>query len=374
VREAKRQLHRGAAWCALAAACVLVALALAPSARAERFFGVVNPFLNRCGPSQPGNNCLTDRDLQRMSRTGMKLVRWGFRWAVVQPTPGAHNWSSLDQVIGSLANHGIRVMPVMTGTPRWAGRTYGTAPVQSRVARNGWRRFLEASVNRYGPGGDYWTNPALYRSSHPDGPIRPITTWQIWNEPNLRKGAQHVQPGSYVRLMKISHRSIHKADPKAKILLGGMPGYVRTKAWVYLTKLYNHRGFKRTFDAVAVHPYAGDVGPVFIQLRTMRRVMRRHGDGKAPLWITELGWGSDPPAKNQPINKGLKGQKRYLEYVFPLLRQYHKRWHIPHVFWYRWRDPPPNSTGCTFCLSSGLFQHDQKPKPSWRAFKQITRR
>lgn len=352
---------------------VCLVLGLASTAQAEQFFGVVNPFLNRCTSIQQEGNCLATTDLQRMSRTHLQLVRWGFRWAVAQPTPGAHRWSSFDQVIGSLANRGIRVLPVMTGTPPWAGHTYGTAPVHTPVARKGWRRFLKAAVERYGPGGDYWTNPALYRSSHPNGPIKPIKTWQIWNEPNIRKGAQHVQPGNYVRLIKISHRAIKSADRKAKILLGGMPGYVRTKAWVYLSKLYKHRGFKRTFDAVAVHPYAGDVGHVFVQIRAMRRVMKDHHDGGAALWATELGWGSNPPAKNQPINKGPQGQKRFLKFVFPLMRKYHKRWRLRHVFWYRWRDPPPNTPGCTFCSSSGLFRHNQKPKPSWRAFKQITR-
>lgn len=355
----------------VAVACLV--LGLAATAQAQSFFGVVNPFLNRCDGTQKDGECLANKDLQRMSRAHLKVIRWGFRWAVVQPTPGAHRWNSIDQVVGSLASHGMRVLPVMTGTPPWAGRTYGTAPVQTRAARDGWRRFLQASVERYGPGGDYWTNPSLYRADHPNGPIKPIKTWQIWNEQNIRKGAQHVQPGNYVRLLRISHKAIHQADPKAKILLGGMPGYVRTKAWVYLTKLYRHHGFKNLFDAVAIHPYAGDVRHVFVQLKIMRRVMRKHGDGRASLWITELGWGSAPPAENQPINKGPRGQKRYLRFIFPLIRQYHKRWHIRHVFWYRWRDPPPGTPGCTFCSSSGLFRHDQKPKPAWKAFKHITR-
>ena len=28
------------------------------------------------------------------------------------------------------------------------------------------------------------------------------------------------------------------------------------------------------------------------------RVMKRHGDGHTPLWLTELGWGSKPPSRN----------------------------------------------------------------------------
>jgi hypothetical protein len=357
----------------LAAACVALGLG-AGSAQAAGFIGVVNPFLGRCTGTQPDGDCLAGKDLKRMSQANLKVVRWGFRWAIVQPEPGDHRWGVTDQVIGALASRGIRVLPVMTGTPRWAGPSYGTAPVQTSVARKGWSNFLKASIRRYGPGGDYWTDPSLYRSSHPNRPIKPITTWQIWNEQNIRMGAQHVQPGNYVRLMKISHDAIHAADRRAHILLGGMPGYVRTKAWVYLNKLYAHRGFKRQFDAVAVHPYSGDVRHVFVQLRAMRRVMRQHGDARKSLWITELGWGSDPPKKDQPINKGPKGQRQYLRYVFSLLRQYHKRWDIPHAFWYRWRDPPPDTPGCTFCTSSGLFFHNQKPKPAWKAFLNVTTR
>lgn len=357
---------------ALAAVCAVTAFGVG-TAQANRFIGVVNPFLSRCEGSHQKGNCLTNKDLERMSRAHLKLVRWGFRWAVIQPTPGDYRWGQIDSVIGALANRGIRVLPVMTGTPPWAGRTYGTAPVNTRLARKSWRRFLRASVERYGPGGEYWTDPSLYRRSHPNGPIKPIKTWQIWNEQNIRKGAQRVKPGKYVRLVRMSHDAIKSADPKASILLGGMPGYINTRAWVYLKDLYRHHGFKHEFDAVAIHPYSGDVRHVFTQIQAMRQVMAKHHDRHASLWVTELGWGSKRPSPNHPINKGPQGQKRFLKYVFSLMRKYHKRWHIPHVFWYRWRDPPPGTPGCTFCSSSGLFHHNQKPKPSWRAFKHLAR-
>jgi hypothetical protein len=345
----------------------------AGTAQAGQFIGVVNPFATRCDDGHKGGDCLSDKDLRRMSRARVRMVRWGFRWAIVQPTPGAHRWGVVDDVVGSLARRGIRVLPVMTGTPSWAARTFGTAPVDSRRARDGWRDFLEAAVKRYGPGGVYWTDPNLYRSAHPDGPIRPIKVWQIWNEQNIRAGAQYVKPGKYVRLLRISHDAIRDADPKAQILLGGMPGYVRTHAWTYLKKLYHHRRFKREFDAVALHPYAGDFAHVVFQILAMRQVMTRSHDAHSPIWITELGWGSRRPSKATPINKGLQGQKKLLKTSFRLLRHFHTRLHVRRAFWFRWRDPPPHSGGCTFCTSSGLFRHNQKPKPSWRAFKHITK-
>jgi hypothetical protein len=151
-----------------------------------------------------------------------------------------------------------------------------------------------------------------------------------------------------------------------------MPGYVRVRAWVYLNKLYEHRGFKRSFDSVALHPYAGTKHAIRLQLKRMRRVMRRHHDARSHLWITELGWGSKRPDQTTPINKGLRGQKRMLKRTFPYLQHHHRRWRLSHVFWFRWRDPAPGTPGCKFCSSSGLFRHSQKPKPVWRAFKRVT--
>ena len=360
----------------VATALVVALAALAGTAQARGgggFIGVVDPFPTRCGADQKKGDCLSSRDLRRMRRAHLKIVRWGFRWDDVEGTKGLYRWGVTDDTVGALASRGIRVLPVMTGSPTWAAPTFGTAPVNTREARKGWQRFLKAAVKRYGPKGEYWTYPGLYRTEFPGGPIRPIKTWQIWNEQNIQGGRQRVLPRKYARLVRLSHNAIDAANPRAKILLGGMPGYIRSRAWVYLNKLYKRHGLKRKFDAVALHPYSPDVGHVLVQIKQMRRVMRKHHDAGAGLWITELGWGSKRPSEGQPINKGLKGQKRLLKATFPILKRYHRRWNLRHAFWFRWRDPPHGTGGCTFCSSSGLLHHDQKPKPAWRAFKHITK-
>jgi Beta-galactosidase len=362
-------------------AFVIAFAALAGSAGASSrgFIGAVDPFATRCGSDlgigtrAKKGNCLSDRDLQRMQRSGIKTARWGFRWSEVEKVQGTYDWRITDETIGALANRGIGILPVVAGSPAWAARTYGDAPLKTQAARRGWRRFLRAAVNRYGPHGRYWTSPTLYRQQYPNAKPRPIKAWQIWNEQNIRRGAQYVKPGKYRKLVRLAHRAILKADPEATIVLGGMPGYVRTHAWAYLRRLYKHRRFRQKFDAVALHPYAPDVGHVLVQIDRMRQVMKRYHDAHAPLWITELGWGSEHPSKNKPINQGPGGQKRLLKLTFPLLTQYRHLWRIRHAYWYRWRDPPPGTPGCTFCSSSGLFRSNQDPKPAWKAFKQVVR-
>jgi hypothetical protein len=149
-----------------------------------------------------------------------------------------------------------------------------------------------------------------------------------------------------------------------------MPGYVGMHAWDYLDRLYRRPGIKRRFDAVALHPYAPDVKHVMLQIKRVRRVMREHGDGGSGIWITELGWGSDPPDRFE-VNAGIRGQKRKLERVLPRLIRERHRWHLKHVLWFDWRDPLPGQGRCSFCDSAGLFWHNETPKPAWRAFKRV---
>jgi polysaccharide biosynthesis protein PslG len=240
------------------------------------------------------------------------------------------------------------------------------------MARQGWRRFVAAAVHRYGPGGEYWTS--RFQRRFPGGSPRPITTWQVWNEQNLvHTFPPRPSPRVYARLLRMTDQALDAQDPGARVLLGGMPGYVGMHAWDYLDRLYRRPGIKRRFDAVALHPYAPDVGHVMIQIKRVRRVMRSHHDGASGIWITELGWGSDPPDRFG-VNAGTRGQKRKLELALPRLSRERHRWRLKHVLWFDWRDPPRGRGRCSFCDSAGLFWHDETPKPAWRAFRRVNRR
>jgi polysaccharide biosynthesis protein PslG len=362
-------------------ACLLAFLATlavaAPCGQASAsapsgFIGAVFPFSKVCSDLLArSGSCLSAQDLGRMRQANVRYVRWGFRWSHVQPMKLLPpNWHETDAMIGALASRGITVLPVLTATPRWAGATIQTPPVDSARTEGDWRDFLRAAVNRYGPGGIYWTS--IYPAQFPGAPARPIETWQIWNEQNLENTfPPHPSPRRYAELVRISHDAITQADPRARILLGGMPGYVRYRAWHYLDRLYDQPGMKHDFDAVALHPYAPDVRHVTKQIKRVRRVMNAHGDKGAPIWVTELGWGSDGPDKFG-INQGARGQRRMLHRAFPRLERARRPWNLERVFWYDWRDPPPDSHGCSFCRSSGLFRHDGTPKPAWRAFLRVT--
>jgi hypothetical protein len=308
-----------------------------------------------------------------MAATGIGTDRFLLDWAVVEPSPGSFVWP--DEDIGALASHGIRLFPYLWGSPPWVAGAPQDPPVDSAQQEEGWRRFLEAAVARYGPGGSYWTHG--YRQQYgADAKPLPIRSWQIWNEPNLKKfftPGQDVDQSAqkYARLLEISHDAIQSQDPQAQIVLAGLPGFGDVTAWDFLDRLYRVPGIERDFDAAALHPYAPNIIELRDQVEQLRGTMAKHGDQQTPLWFTELGWGSGPPDRFR-LNKGLKGQAILLTAAFKVIVNRRSAWNVQRVFWFDWRDPAPASKlagTCSFCLSAGLLSYNRNPKPAYLAFK-----
>ena len=134
-------------------------------------------------------------------------------------------------------------------------------------------------------------------------------------------------------------------------------------------------GVKNGFDAAAIHAYAPSVKDMLADVGQLRDVMRHNGDGKAPLWIAEIGWGSAPKnSANGGQTKGLQGQKKVLKQSFKALKQKRKKWHIKGVLWFNYRDfaSSGNPQFCAYCGSAGLLNYNYSPKPAWDAFRKFT--
>ena len=91
---------------------------------------------------------------------------------------------------------------------------------------------------------------------------------------------------------------LHGADPGSKVILGGLFGRPlqvppNVRPGTSSPPLPRSPPVKRFFDGVALHPYVADAGAMRAQIENLRRVMRVHHDAATPLYVTELGWGSD---------------------------------------------------------------------------------
>ncbi|MGH2924961.1 MAG: glycosyl hydrolase [Solirubrobacterales bacterium] len=347
---------------ALLAVVALSLLGPAPAgAVRSEFYGIVQ------GATLDGH------DLKGLQKARVRTDRFLLNWGWVQPTgAGSFDWSGPDRLIGGLAAHGMRAVPAIWGNPGWVFGAPALPPLARPKDVLAWRTFLKAAVARYGPDGAYWKAPYHNQHGAHATPL-PIQSWQIWNEPNLKKYfAPQPSPPKYAQLLKVSHDAIKSADRNAQIVLAGMPGYGDINAWDYLSRLYSVGGVKPYFDDAAVHPYGRTVEQSSQEIKKVRTVMSAHDDQDTPLWITEIGWGSAPP-DHFGINQGPQGQQKLLGGAFKLILSHRREWNIGRLFWFHWRDPQsPRPGTCSFCGSAGLLAHNRAPKPAMATFKSFT--
>ena len=358
-------------------AAVLVGLALsllvpatAGAARSE-FFGIVQ------GPTLDGQDIVGTPGAQfkdGMDDARVRTNRFLLNWKWVQPDPGAFRWGAMDKLIGRLAFNGIRTLPALWGNPDWVFGGEARPPLDSTSSQNAWQNFLKAVVARYGPTGSYWATAYKQQYGQNATPL-PIQSWQIWNEPNLKKFyVPYPSPQSYARLVRLSHGAIRSRDSKAQVVLAGMPGYGDVKAWDFLSTFYSQNSptpIKNYFDVVSLHPYAADNAHVRLEIQKVREVMVNRADRATPLWLTEFAWGSDPPDQFG-INKGAL-QDEHLRNTYNMILQNRTAWNVQRLFWYLWRDPrPAGGNSCSFCGSAGLLRYNRTKKAAYSVFRSFT--
>jgi hypothetical protein len=306
-------------------------------------------------------------DFELMREAGVSSVRLPLNWIAVEPKSplsAAPNWDGYDHEIGLAAESGIRIMFVVGAAPEWVAPSL-TLPVNSSWQRWAWSSFLRRAVERYGPGGDFW-------EENLELPYLPIHRWEIWNEENIVTFVSRADPTRYVRLLRLSGRTLHRADPDSQVILGGLFGRPlqippNIASGDYLQRVYRAGEVKPYFDGVALHPYVARARAMRAQIVNLRRIMRIHRDAATPIYVTELGWGSDSgPSRWE---RGLRGQARELSRAFAMLSANRLRWRIGGAWWFTWTD---EGGSCQFCRSAGLLTERRRAKPSWYRFNTWT--
>ena len=367
-----------------AALAIVVAMAVfAGNAMAvsAKFFGVVP------------QSVLSQEQFNTLKQGGVKSMRLPLLWAAVQSTRGAaYDWTSIDPLIERAAQSGIEVLPFAIAPPTWAvpnatipGTGGAKAPARLPVtgsSATAWANFLKAAVARYGNGGQFW-------AEHPTLPQMPIKDWQIWNEPNFKYFVAKPNPTEYGKLVKNSAAAIKSVDPTAQIILAGLfakPAggrHLNSKGKVaagtspnwwaayFLEQMYKtNPGIKSRFQGVSLHPYVARYRQLPAEIEETRNVLTKAGDGSKALWITELGWSSEPPqGPSNVFAVGAAGQARELKGAFTLLKADAAKFRLQRVYWFSVDDAPET---CNFCNGSGLFKKGFVPKKSWTEFVKFT--
>lgn len=350
---------------AVAAAACAAALVPAPDAEAKRkvprgFYG-----LTYDGEIRSASPEVQAGTWGRMAANGAEAARTVFSWAEAQPERGApFDFSASDRVVEDAAHRRVQLLPVVMRTPAWARAQQGDWWPERASDYAGYVREL---VRRYGRGGTFW-------AENPSVPRRPVRHWQILNEPAKSK--------EYGRLLRAAKRAIRRTDRGAKVVLAGLTGTEDGTPWDILRWQYRRGGIKGHFDIAAIHMYTGKPANVVEGVRRFRRVMRRQGDGRRPLWLTEFGitasrGRTDAPSSQNSLRTTDRGMARFLTRAYRGLVRNRRdaRTRVARAYWYTWASSY-QSGGGIFRFAGLLSYADGRfeAKPALAAYRKSARR
>jgi hypothetical protein len=354
------------------AAAIAVLLLAVPGAAArsvpQGFFGVMYD-----NGIEKARDDVQDAQWDLMASSGVETVRTVFDWAEAQPggrgTP--IDFGRTDGVVQRAAMRNLEVLPIVFYAPRWARAYRGrfTSPPKRRAD---YVTYLASLVERYGPEGTFW-------SEHPELPKRPVREWQIWNEPHLPAywDAPEKGPYGYARnyplMLRASHNIVKSLDPGAKIVMAGLT----QRAWEEIEVLYK-RGIKGYFDVAALQIFPQTVKRAVKATRFFRDAMKKRGDGRKPIYLTEITW---PASKGRTA--GIKyqsqatprGMASKLSGMYSAMAARRRALGLGRVFWYTWSSP--YGRGGSIFNYAGLQRFDNgafDPQPALAAYQRSARR
>jgi hypothetical protein len=347
----------------LAATCCVALALTAPAAAAplpRDFFGVTA--LDSFDASPAFHQGL----FADQKAVGGEVIRQIFYWSRIEPSRGIYNWAPYDSFMTSTSQAGMDVLATVGWPAAWASR----CPSDSNpwacppMSYADFGRFVAALIGRYGAEGSFWT-------AHPSLPKRPIQSWQLWNEPNLR-GLWGRAPNAaeYSEMLKAVAPHIRAADPGAEIVSAGVPnsylsGTVPMTA--YLEGMYA-AGAQGSFDTLGLHIYCETPACSIGLVERARSIMNAHGDESAPIWVTEMGWAS--AGKASRFVTDLEGQAANLGELMGELVARHEELGVRGLVQYTWHDlsPQTNATDSQW-NHVGLTYLDYTHKPAWNVYR-----
>jgi len=212
------------------------------------------------------------------------------RWADLEPTRGAFNFTRLDTYVAKAKANGASLIMVLGSPPRWASARpdepgpYGPGCSAEPANMADWDRYVSAVVRRY---------------------KGRITKYELWNEPYFSDlPADRNQPGAFftgsvatmVDLARRTRAVLDRDDPTAVLLTPGFVGSVQRM------EMFLRAGGAPYVGGVAYHYYASEDRELIKLHNDIRGVMARYGLSQVPLYNTESGYAArDANAPAAPV-------------------------------------------------------------------------
>jgi hypothetical protein len=301
-------------------------------------------------------------DAQSLARqTGARWLREEIDGASVVPARGERRWGATDRLFVAAAHRGLRVLPLLNGTPRWVTSRDGALPTDAHA----YAAFVGAVVARYGPSGSFWR-------AHPTLDERLAPAWfELWNEPYFARPSHHaVTAQRYAALADAAIRAGGAADPAARFLLAVDPSTSNDAdldaRW--LDRLEQAQpGLLAAADGIAVHPYGADGAASLRSLDHLRGALTARGRAHTPIWVTEVGWST---CDNSAQCRTERTQGANLRRLLTGVLQQPDR--AAAVFYYHLRSWRVQA-GDQLFGDYGLLRADLTRKPAWTVFRRFER-
>ena len=324
-----------------------LALAAAPAAHARPASEIAGVAMH---PWQVQLPDARERIFAGIAATGTKWVRIDLPWSWVEehgPTVrnGHGSWSQIDAIFGAAHRHGLKLIPILAYTPRWAS---DSGELWAYPDAEPFETFFAAALRRYPQ----------------------IQAWELWNEPNFARFSKpRPDPAAFVEFLRSARRARDSVGSTAKLISGGLApgGDIDIDDWINQVAI---RGGLNLIDGFGIHPYSSvnpdDPRSWMMQLEALHERLAKLGRPDLPLWLTEYGAPTVPVANGYAPALSEQEQADRLRTAFALASRFD--W-IENLTWYEYRDSCGDRTEpeCNF----GLVRTDLSHKPAYDALRDV---
>jgi polysaccharide biosynthesis protein PslG len=299
-------------------------------------------------------------DFRVLESAGIDLLRIAFGWDGIEEEKDRYDWLFWDDFVETAVDrYGLTLIPYICYTPRWnASRQEDEYFWRSPpVDYDEWGEFVFDLVSRYKDR---------------------IKTWELWNEPDI-EWFWTGTPEEFARLLAVGAEAVRRADPEARVVMGGLAHKVDWLKWAF-----QYHGISPNVDIINIHFYnetwqEGPIEDIRDYILQVDEIVHRYGDGQ-PIWAAEIGYST----------------LRYGSYVSPGYSAYYDYEKSPEyaavalarmmtlalstdrlsaITWYRIKDLPHEEEviGDNNNRYLGIVDVDYAPKPAKQALSFINR-
>ncbi len=217
---------------------------------------------------------------------------------VILGTRGERDWAAVDEYVVLARRYELNLTLVLLATPVWAA----DCPSPAAAAES--YKCAPSDPAQFGQ----WAGEIARRTKGT------ISHFEILNEPDHPDG-YYGTPVQYARTLVASYKAIKAANPRARVLLGGIHKPIGD-GWI--GRALRVPGAARSFDVANVH-IRGGLRSVARQTRRWKAFFAAYGF-TGPLWVTEHGYPSDTAYQTDSrFTGGERAQARYLRASLPAI-------------------------------------------------------